>query len=46
MFSDANILFPFIKKNEGCSHVDGMLCDFPNCSMNNDYVKERSLSQH
>lgn len=31
-------------KNEGCSHVDGMLCDFPNCSMNNDYIKERSLS--
>ena len=31
-------------KNEGCSHADGMLCDFPNCSMNNDYIKERSLS--
>jgi hypothetical protein len=26
-------------KNEGCSHVDGMLCDFPNCSMNNNFIK-------
>lgn len=25
--------------DKGCSHVDGMLCDFPNCSMNKDYNK-------
>ena len=27
----------------GCSHVDGMLCDFPKCSMLKDYkeVKEK-----
>lgn len=24
-------------KNEGCAHVDGMLCDFPNCQMSKDY---------
>lgn len=29
-------------KEQGCSHVDGMLCDFPNCSMNNEYVKEKN----
>lgn len=21
-------------KEEGCSHVDGLLCDYPNCLMN------------
>ena len=26
-------------KAKGCSHVDGFLCDFPECSMNNDYKK-------
>lgn len=25
-------------KAKGCSHVDGMLCDFPECSMNKEYV--------
>lgn len=24
--------------NEGCSHVDGYLCDFPECSMNLKYL--------
>lgn len=24
-------------KDIGCSHVDGMLCDFPKCSMLKDY---------
>ena len=28
-------------KEQGCSYVDSMLCDFPNCSMNNEYVKEK-----
>lgn len=27
-------------KDKGCSHVDGMLCDFPKCSMNIDYVEQ------
>lgn len=26
-------------RNEGCSHVDGYLCDFPKCSILNDYRK-------
>lgn len=26
-------------KNLGCSHVDGLLCDFPNCSMLTNYLK-------
>ena len=24
-------------KNNGCSHVDGILCDFPKCSINKEY---------
>ena len=28
-------------KNEGCAHVDGLLCDFPKCSM----LKEYNLKQ-
>lgn len=24
-------------KRHGCSHVDGLLCDFPNCSMSKKY---------
>lgn len=24
----------------GCSHVDGFLCDFPDCSMNKKYLLE------
>lgn len=24
-------------KKIGCSHVDGSLYDFPNCSLNNEY---------
>ena len=26
-----------VYKDLGCSHVDGLLCDFPNCSINNKY---------
>lgn len=31
-------------KEQGCSHVDGMLCDFPKCSMLNDYRKQKDES--
>lgn len=27
-------------EDKGCSHVDGMLCDFPQCSMNKNYLRE------
>ena len=30
-------------KDEGCSHVDGMLCDFPKCDMNDKYCKEHGI---
>lgn len=30
-------------KDLGCSHVDGYLCDFPKCSMNLDYLKEKEI---
>ena len=26
-------------KERGCSHVDGILCDFPKCHMLKDYKK-------
>ena len=25
--------------NEGCTHVDGMLCKYPKCTMRQDYLK-------
>lgn len=28
-------------KEIGCSHVDGMLCDFPKCSMLKDYEESK-----
>lgn len=28
-------------KEQGCCHVDGFLCDFPDCSMNKEYINER-----
>ena len=27
-------------KEQGCAHVDGMLCNFPRCSMLADYRKD------
>lgn len=32
-------------KYEGCSHVDGFLCDFETCSMRLDYVKRYSTGE-
>lgn len=29
-------------KEQGCAHVDGMLCDFPKCSMLADYRQENN----
>lgn len=26
----------------GCAHVDSYLCDYPNCSMLKDYLKEKN----
>lgn len=26
-----------VYKDHGCAHVDGYLCDYPNCSMMSDY---------
>ena len=31
-------------KKFGCSHVDGSLYDFPNCSLNNEYNIKHSKS--
>jgi len=35
-------------RNEGCAHVDGLLCDYPECSMlkeYNDKLKESAMIQ-
>lgn len=29
-----------VDKKEGCAHVDGYLCDYPECTMNTDYVNQ------
>lgn len=26
-------------KNEGCSHVDGLICNFPNCTTMHEYME-------
>ena len=33
-----------VYKKEGCSHVDGYLCDFPKCSMLLEYREELERS--
>lgn len=30
-----------VYKNEGCSHVDGLLCNFPNCDIYHDYMGDK-----
>lgn len=32
-------------KEKGCSHIDGMLCDFPNCEMNEKYIAEKKSQE-
>lgn len=32
-----------VYKNEGCSHVDGYLCDYPSCSIVKEYMKEELI---
>ena len=32
-------------KDKGCSHVDGYLCDFPNCSMNIEYINSKKKEE-
>lgn len=29
-----------VYKDKGCAHVDGMLCDYPDCSMVKEYNKK------
>lgn len=31
-------------KNIGCTHVDGILCDFPTCKMLKDYKENKKCS--
>ena len=30
-------------KNKGCSHVDGLVCNFPNCELNEFYKKIKNM---
>jgi hypothetical protein len=32
-----------VYKDLGCSHVDGFLCDFPDCSINKKYLLELEM---
>lgn len=32
-------------KNEGCSHVDGLLCDYPKCKMLKEYRKNGNTNK-
>lgn len=32
-------------KDQGCAHIDGMLCDFPNCEMNEKYISEKKSKE-
>ena len=33
-------------KEKGCSHIDGPLCDFPNCRMYSAYEKVHEMHNH
>lgn len=33
-----------VYKNEGCSYVDGLYCDFPNCSILHKYMGDEWIS--
>jgi len=28
-------------REQGCSHVDGILCDYPECTMNKEYIENK-----
>ncbi len=32
-----------VYKEASCSHVDGPLCDYPTCSIQQDYVQENPV---
>lgn len=34
-----------VHKNEGCSHVDGYLCDYPNCDIMKAYMMKTMTTE-
>jgi hypothetical protein len=34
-----------VYKNIGCAHVDGFLCDYPNCSILKDYKMNERIQE-
>ncbi len=30
-----------VYKDGGCAHVDGFLCDFPDCTIYKDYIQNK-----
>ena len=34
-----------LHKEIGCSHIDGMLCDFPKCSMLKGYMESKMIEE-
>ena len=37
MFKNDPVYKCNVYKEDGCAHVDGLLCDFPECDINNDF---------
>lgn len=34
-----------VHTKEGCCHVDGLLCDFPDCEILSDYLEEEGSDE-
>ena len=37
------VLHCSLYKDLGCAHVDGFLCDYPECTMNKEYERNRRI---
>lgn len=40
-FKDDPVYACKVYRKEGCSHVDGILCDYPNCSILKEYLDNK-----
>ena len=40
LFNNDPVLHCEVFNYIGCAHVDGMLCDFPECSMRKEYIRK------
>ena len=42
IFKNDPVYYCSLYRDFGCSHVDGYLCDFPDCTMNKEYEGKRN----